>query len=49
MSGRVGIDESGGLDYALYEGAGLRHLVEVTVGDRARLMTVLPYELVTGD
>jgi methylmalonyl-CoA/ethylmalonyl-CoA epimerase len=48
MSGRVGIDENSGLDYALYEGGGLRHLVEVTVGDRGRLMAVLPYEIVAG-
>lgn len=48
MSGRVGIDENSGLDYTLYEGGGLRHLVEVTVGDRGRLMAVLPYEIAAG-
>ena len=49
MSGRVGIDENSGLDYVLYESGGLGHLVEVTAGDRGRLMAVLPYELIAGD
>lgn len=49
FSGRVAIDDTEGLDYWLFEGAGLPHLVEVTVGDRGRLMDTVTFDLVSGD
>lgn len=49
FSGQVGIDDHSGLDFWIFEGGGLPHLVEVTVGDRARLMNRVAFDLVTGD
>lgn len=49
FSGRVGIDTTSGLDFWLYEGGGLSHLVEVTDGDRAKLMDTVRYRSLSGD
>lgn len=49
FGGRVMIDETSGLDFCLFEGANLPHLVEVTVGDRAKLMDKVTFDLVSGD
>jgi hypothetical protein len=43
MSGHVGLDGPAGLDYVLFEHPAYGHYVEITQGDRSRLLTVLPY------